>query len=346
VLAVSASSILRSFDVGLAGMSSSSVTLTPLRQGSAKNKKRRPNFRPTSQAKAKASSSAASTTSPAPALEDSTVSTPENQTQSRQLAKETKDDTLETQEPTEDAEIRSPSEAEKNDETVVPSTTTTTKPKTKRGRKRKKTGVAVGPSRPAPKAGETLPETAAESSALPDSGEPRLSTFCSKFRTKRKKKDKTTNLTPQEAALPDEETSTQQAAGPMVKVVNGEIVLQESSIEVTGGSSKPDEEYPVVEEEAQLAVVGASYNSFVNRRAPQHWTVEETQLFYEALRQVGTDFGTMEVYFGKKRTRKQLKRKYQMELTKCPQLVEAALDPTAKKEIGKSGCVSLHSFIS
>jgi len=164
------------------------------------------------------------------------------------------------------------------------------------------------------------------------SGQPRLLSYCSKFRSKRKKKEKTAAM-PEIAAMPVAEETTTVSAGPVVQIINGEIVLQESSM-VVEGSGKPDEEFTVVEEDSQLAVVGASYNSFVSRRAPQHWSVPETQLFYEALRQIGTDFGTMEAYFGKKRTRKQLKRKYQIESTKNPQLVEMALDPSAQKEIG------------
>jgi transcription factor TFIIIB component B'' len=127
-----------------------------------------------------------------------------------------------------------------------------------------------------------------------------------------------------------------------VQVITGEIVLNESSLIVAGttleGSAlvADTDEFSVVEEEAQLAVVGASYNSFVARRKPQHWTVDETKLFYEALRQVGTDFGTMESYFNKKRTRKQLKRKFQIETTKNPQLIDNALNVECMKEIGTS----------
>jgi transcription factor TFIIIB component B'' len=172
------------------------------------------------------------------------------------------------------------------------------------------------------------------------SGLSRMNSFCSKFRSKRKKKDK--NGKKEAAPVPEveaaiiDETATSgntMSAGPVVQIINGEIVLQESSMVVTG-NSRPEEEFPVIEEEMQLAVVGASYNSFVSRRAPQHWSVEETELFYDALRQVGTDFGTMEAYFGKKRTRKQLKRKYQIESTKNPQLIDLALDPSSFKKVG------------
>jgi hypothetical protein len=184
------------------------------------------------------------------------------------------------------------------------------------------------------------------------SGLSRLNSFCSKFRSKRKKKDKNGKkeaapVPEVEAAILDESATSGNAmsAGPVVQIINGEIVLQESSMVVTG-NSRPEEEFPVIEEEMQLAVVGASYNSFVSRRAPQHWSVEETELFYDALRQVGTDFGTMEAYFGKKRTRKQLKRKYQIESTKNPQLIDLALDPSSFKKVGTYSltyeCIFVH----
>ena len=102
-----------------------------------------------------------------------------------------------------------------------------------------------------------------------------------------------------------------------------------------------DSEYTdVVEEEAQLAVIGASYRSFLppsKRTKSKRWTAQETALFYDALRQIGADFGTMEAYFASStqpRTRKQLKAKYLQEMAKYPHLVEGALNFSAKKAVG------------
>lgn len=195
-----------------------------------------------------------------------------------------------------------------------------------------------------PTVNNSLAIAARDKQTIPEdtSGLKRLNSFCTKFRSKRKKRNKNgrENEGPApepatEAALQDPDATAGNAvsAGPVVQIINGEIVLQESSMVVTG-STRPDEEFAVVEEEMQLAVVGASYNSFVTRRKPQHWSVEETELFYDALRQVGTDFGTMEAYFGSQRTRKQLKRKYQIESVKNPQLIDLALDPSSMKKIG------------
>ena len=92
----------------------------------------------------------------------------------------------------------------------------------------------------------------------------------------------------------------------------------------------------MVEEDAQLTIIGANCNSFVNRKKPKHWTKEETAKFYEALMQLGTDFSSMEAFF-QDRNRKQLKRKYTNELKKNPNLIEMALNPKCQKKVGAYG---------
>ena len=138
------------------------------------------------------------------------------------------------------------------------------------------------------------------------------------------------------------------AGVPVVQIVDGEIVLQESSIMLPTRRSvqEVEEEFQdnVVEEDAQLAIVQASYTSFLTKgdaatnggkRGSGRWSVEETKKFYIALRQLGTDFVSMEALFENKRTRRQLKNKYAKELVRNPKLVEMALNPKHKAELGK-----------
>jgi hypothetical protein len=206
--------------------------------------------------------------------------------------------------------------------------------------------------------------SATDASTTTISGQPRLKQYCSKFRTPRQprgaKRRKTaannaaaasTRASAESANTGVATTtapaaSTRVAAGPVVQIVNGEIVLQESSMVVTGtgvaarsgaGTHALDEEdAPVVEEEAQLGGIGSTYSSFAQRQAPQQWSANETRQFYDALRQVGTDFGTMEMLFSSKRTRKMLKTKFRNEQAKQPLLIEAALHPKARSKIGES----------
>ena len=333
-------------------MSSSAVSIPPL--GAKKKdgkRKRRPNFRPTPKTKQKQRVAPPTTSEIVP--DDFSQETANFTTAGDPLLSE---QSLETQ-PQEAAAQEGVAHLNYVQPAFAPVTTTK-----KRGRRRKSTGVAVGVTRnfESSTALEThtvettqlpassIPEvtrtqlndvveigTAEETAEIPEdeSGLPSLKAICEIKPKKRKgSKPKTPTAAPLPVAPETEEPVT---AGPTVRIVDGEIVLQKSSM-IVNASSKEVEKYPVVEEEAQLAVVGASYNSFVNRKGPQHWTPEETERFYEALRQIGTDFSTMEAYFGSKRTRRQLKRKYQTELARFPLLVEAALDPKSRKEIGKS----------
>ena len=76
-----------------------------------------------------------------------------------------------------------------------------------------------------------------------------------------------------------------------------------------------------------LGAVGAGPASFATRTRAKRWTAGETRAFYDALRQCGTDFGMMELYFGGTRERGQLKRKYKLEQRRNGRLVDMALDP-------------------
>mmetsp|Transcript_3060 Transcript_3060/g.7217 ORF Transcript_3060/g.7217 Transcript_3060/m.7217 type:complete len:581 (-) Transcript_3060:63-1805(-) len=132
---------------------------------------------------------------------------------------------------------------------------------------------------------------------------------------------------------------------PSVQIVDGQIVLQESSVVLPSRRTvqEVEEEFRdnVVEEDEQLNIVQASYTSFVTKgdhgktRKKGSWTIEETEKFYFALRQLGTDFGSMEaLFFEDQRTRKQLKNKYRKELAENPDLVqELALNPKYQTQL-------------
>jgi hypothetical protein len=211
---------------------------------------------------------------------------------------------------------------------------------------------------PTPSTAVTAPEPSKDIDVLQqlqgeDPDGVRLSSFCTIFKGKKTKlpqgqprpvRNNNNNDPPtqqqqqQQRARRDHEPESATGA-PIVQIIDGEIVLQESSLEAPGARrsvQQVEEEFDqVVEEDAGLTIVGASYNSFKEGRnkGPQHWTVKETKLFFEALRQLGTDFGSMEAFFDN-RTRKQLKRKYRSESVKNPKLIEMALDPKYQKEIG------------
>jgi len=222
----------------------------------------------------------------------------------------------------------------------------THKPQSRRNSLKVGTAVNVGSSRP-----QYLPEEQASRSIGKESGirvkeEDRvvdgkqgLVSFCQRIEVQNKKTQHAETV-PTKSGVTRENTVSQTkqeetSAGPKVRIVDGEIVLQESSMVVNGPTNQADDELPVVEEETQLAIVGASYSSFAERTKPTRWTTQETAKFYNGLRQLGTDFGAMEVLFDNKRTRKQLKKKFKLEQSRNPSLVEKALNPKYRLQIGE-----------
>ena len=185
-------------------------------------------------------------------------------------------------------------------------------------------------------------------------GKPLLKSFCTFPRRKRTKKANEAATQPSQAVVEaqqevDAASEINTPTGPAVQIINGELVLQESSMicQNTTGKNLQNTAMTVVEEEAETAIVNATYTSFATGRRARaqtaQWNPEETQLFYEALRQVGLDFSSMESYFGasdhpnvRKRDRRQLKRKYQRENATNPELVERALMPSKRVKIDLS----------
>ena len=116
--------------------------------------------------------------------------------------------------------------------------------------------------------------------------------------------------------------------GPQVEIVNGQIVINQKSLEVV---SRPEEagEEGWMEEVIEDPTQAATYNSFTNRTKTTRWTEDETRLFYQALRQCGTDFTTMaSLLFEGKRDRAQLKNKFKKEEKAHGALVYRYLDST------------------
>ena len=128
--------------------------------------------------------------------------------------------------------------------------------------------------------------------------------------------------------------------GPQVELVNGNIVLKESSL-VMPDPAGDEEDYDDVSNNAGGGAGGAAgggtqkpatYNSFLKRKSGSRWGVEETWLFYKALRQCGTEFSLMQSFFPG-RTRKQLKQKFIKEEREHPELVRRTLDHSTPLEL-------------
>ncbi len=132
-------------------------------------------------------------------------------------------------------------------------------------------------------------------------------------------------------------------SGPMVEIINGEIVIKESTIIIgrrhtTEEVDRELDQNIIIEDNNALT---ATYRSFTNREQNKKWNAEETKKFYKALRQCGTDFTTMENFFRgedglMKRSRKQLKGKYMVECRKNWKLIDMAMNPKVQMKLDLS----------
>ncbi|KAH9309863.1 hypothetical protein KI387_037774, partial [Taxus chinensis] len=110
---------------------------------------------------------------------------------------------------------------------------------------------------------------------------------------------------------------------PQIKVVNGQIVINEESLVVSHRDLNTDDfrTYRRVEESTSKL----NYHTYMNRTPAERWSKSETELFYKAMQQFGTDFAMIQHLFPG-RTRRQVKAKFKTEERKNPlQLADALL---------------------
>eukprot|EP00750_Incisomonas_marina_P004978 INCI13532.1.p1 GENE.INCI13532.1~~INCI13532.1.p1 ORF type:complete len:490 (-),score=94.46 INCI13532.1:1516-2913(-) len=116
---------------------------------------------------------------------------------------------------------------------------------------------------------------------------------------------------------------------PKLIFVDGKIVVVENLIEV-GEREQPLDAGSQVAIRAEDSFTTSA--SFKKRDAAERWSVEETRKFFRALKQCGTDFTMLAMLFPN-RTRKQIKRKYNREERRNPDLIDSALNNREKIDL-------------
>jgi hypothetical protein len=104
---------------------------------------------------------------------------------------------------------------------------------------------------------------------------------------------------------------------PQVTIIDGRIVLDEGSLEVTAGRLDSRLEEPSLVIEGNSSV---TYGTYMNKTPSEKWQPEETETFFRALAQYGTDFSLIERILPH-RTRRQIKLKFKREERENPQRV-------------------------
>jgi len=119
---------------------------------------------------------------------------------------------------------------------------------------------------------------------------------------------------------PQKKQSIATAVVPQVRIVNGEIVVDDQISLSTPNPSEKGDQLTVVNESGRLL----NSHSFVKSIGNNRWSRKDTDLFYEALSMCGTDFGMIALLF-KGREREHVKGKYKVEERANPTRVAAAL---------------------
>ncbi|KAF4124235.1 hypothetical protein GMORB2_5951 [Geosmithia morbida] len=205
---------------------------------------------------------------------------------------------------------------ETEDDTAAPATAATREPKRQRKMQRTEGNGQVAAAR--------------EESAQPATTRKRRtrSTSAAEKRAARRAR----SLTPEDAE--DQVVDLQKlkigggaSAGPQFRIVDGQIVLDQSSLVMDrhARAAATAQDMEAIEENDFTRLITS--NSFMNTsklRGPNIWTADETELFYRGLRMFGTDFEILSKMFPGKQ-RRHLKLKFNREERHNPHLIDAAM---------------------
>jgi len=119
----------------------------------------------------------------------------------------------------------------------------------------------------------------------------------------------------------EEDDLDEAVVAPQVQVgKDGKIIINEESLMVTTGQETELSKGPTIEIDPNAYINSMTY---MKRENSTKWTRKETEQFYHALRQFGTDFGMME-HLIPGRTRRQIKHKYNREAKDNPDRIALA----------------------
>lgn len=128
-----------------------------------------------------------------------------------------------------------------------------------------------------------------------------------------------TGSSPQKKLTPS--SSVAVAVAPRVRVVNGEIVVDEEATSLASTTSaQSDIPMDIVNETGRHLTSHAFVKTIGNNR----WSRDDTELFYDALSMCGTDFSLISILFPR-RSREQVKGKYKVEERANPSRIAMAL---------------------
>ncbi|CAH0049293.1 unnamed protein product [Clonostachys solani] len=128
-------------------------------------------------------------------------------------------------------------------------------------------------------------------------------------------------------ANPTPSAASQANAGPQFRIVDGQIVLDQSSLvmdrHARAVATQGDLEM-VEENDFTRLITSSSFMNTSKLKGPNIWTAEETKLFYRGLAMFGTDFEMISQMFPGKQ-RRHVKLKFNREERHSPQLIHTTI---------------------
>ncbi|KAJ9137296.1 Transcription factor TFIIIB component B [Pleurostoma richardsiae] len=126
---------------------------------------------------------------------------------------------------------------------------------------------------------------------------------------------------------PATETGPVIPSGLQFQMVDGQIIVDSRTLTVDRHARAAAEAgmiETVEENDFTRLTTSASYMR-PDKVGPNFWNDEDTELFYRALKMWGTDFGLIAKMFGGRKTRRQVKLKFNREEKYCPRRINAAI---------------------
>ncbi|KAL5606001.1 hypothetical protein BROUX41_006207 [Berkeleyomyces rouxiae] len=117
------------------------------------------------------------------------------------------------------------------------------------------------------------------------------------------------------------------AAGPQFRIVDGQIVVDQESLLMdrhAHAAAEREGMEEIEENDFTRLITSNSFRTGSKLRGPNHWTQEDTEKFYHALKMFGTDFEMISSMFPG-RTRRHVKMKFNREERMAPTRINAAL---------------------
>ena len=127
-------------------------------------------------------------------------------------------------------------------------------------------------------------------------------------------------------AVPQQQQA-QNVHTPRVKIVDGQIVADQETLTVQASHENRITESEFTRTTGDRMMINSQ--TYGNRSKPTKWTKQETELFYKAMEQFGTDFTLIQRLFPS-RTRRQVKAKYLKEQNSNDDRIESCMNNTAR----------------